>query len=483
MIQVQGTELRLLNAHTRMPFRYGIATMTALPHLFVRVELAVEGQIGWGVAADHLPPKWFTKNPQTPFRHDIDEMLAVVQSACGLAQEMDGAETPFELWQGLYQAQKAWAEEQDYPPLLWGFGVSLVERATIDAFCRIRALSFGQAVHTNALGIQLGQIHGELAGRSPADFLPAQPLQQIIVRHTVGLSDPLTDAEIPEPERLQDGLPQSLQASIQAYGLTHFKIKIGGDIAADLDRLRHIAAVVLANTRDYQLTLDGNESYRSVADFRTLWEGLMADPAMGAFVQSGLIFVEQPLHRDVALSAPAREALLAWRERPPIIIDESDAEVDSVRIALDSGYAGTSHKNCKGVFKGIANTCLVRHRAQQKPDRPFRMSGEDLSNIGPVALLQDLAVLGTLGIDHAERNGHHYFAGLSFLPREMQARILDRHGDLYRAHGDMIAVRVHAGHVQIDSLNQAPFGYNFDLDLSPFIPLAQWRFEDLGLAS
>ncbi len=38
-------------------------------------------------------------------------------------------------------------------------------------------------------------------------------------------------------DRVDDGLPQSLAASIRAYGLTHFKLKIDGDIDADIERL------------------------------------------------------------------------------------------------------------------------------------------------------------------------------------------------------------------------------------------------------
>ena len=34
------------------------------------------------------------------------------------------------------------------------------------------------------------------------------------------------------------------------------------------------------------------------------------------------------------------------------------------------------------------------------------MSGEDLANVGPVALLNDLAVMSVLGVEDVERNGH-----------------------------------------------------------------------------
>src|SRR5215213_1176354 len=59
-LRVRATDMRVLPMHTRMPFRYGIATLTALPHLFVRVEAEIDGVSCVGVASDGLVPKWFT---------------------------------------------------------------------------------------------------------------------------------------------------------------------------------------------------------------------------------------------------------------------------------------------------------------------------------------------------------------------------------------------------------------------------------------
>ncbi|HCK09333.1 MAG TPA: hypothetical protein DHW45_05625, partial [Candidatus Latescibacteria bacterium] len=93
-----------------------------------------------------------------------------------------------------------------------------------------------------------------------------------------------------------------------------------------------------------------------------------------------------------------------------------------------------SHKNCKGIFKGIANACLMTKR-QADTGIAHILSSEDLANVGPVALTQDLAVLATLGITHSERNGHHYFAGLSMFPEEVQAQVVENHASLYRSNG------------------------------------------------
>src|SRR5207245_479604 len=103
-------------------------------------------------------------------------------------------------------------------------------------------------------------IHPELAGLAPADLLPPAPPRSVIVRHTVGMADPLVDGE--EHDHPNDGLPLSLEAFIREQGLTHFKIKLGGDIDQDRERLHRLAEVIESQTADYYFTLDGNENYR-----------------------------------------------------------------------------------------------------------------------------------------------------------------------------------------------------------------------------
>ena len=478
-IKVQDIDLRVLNMRARMPFRYGIASMTALPHLFVRCTIEVDGKTQIGLAADGLPPKWFTKDPQTDFRDDLADMLRVIRSAGELARQAGRAETVFRLWQQVYHAQMRWAQAEGYPPLLAGFGVSLIERAVLDAFCRATGVPFAEALRRNTLGIHLGEMHAELADLLPAALLPLRPLDTLRVRHTVGLADPLTDADISPTERLDDGLPQSLEACIRAYGLTHFKIKLCGDPDRDTDRLLQIARLLEATTPDYAFTLDANEQYQDVEPFRALWQALTENAALAPFLRH-LLFVEQPLHRDVALKEETRRALRAWDAKPPLLIDESDAEIGSLPAALKCGYTGTSTKNCKGIFKGIANACLLAYRQRADPAWRYLLSGEDLCNAGPVALLQDLTVLASLGVEHAERNGHHYLRGLSMLPEAVQAQALAHHPDLYRRHERGFAtLDIRHGAVGVASVVEAPFGLGFDLDTTQFTPSSEWTYDSL----
>ena len=116
-----------------------------------------------------------------------------------------------------------------------------------------------------------------------------------------------------------------------------------------------------------------------------------------------VIVVEQPVHRDRTLGDDAGAALRAWPERPPLIIDESDGAVGDLPRALALGYAGTSHKNCKGIVKGIANACLLEKR--WRDGERVVLTGEDLCNLGPVALLQDLALMALRGSSMASATG------------------------------------------------------------------------------
>jgi len=231
-------------------------------------------------------------------------------------------------------------------------------------------------------------------------------------------------------------------------------------------------------------TLDGNEQYKEIGAFRALWEKVQEDGTLREFFK-GLLFVEQPFHRDVALSGAMGKALRGWRDRPAMIIDESDATLDSVVSALAKGYAGTSHKNCKGVIKGIANACLIEHRRRRDSGGRYVNSVEDLCNIGPIALLQDFAVAATLGIDHVERNGHQYFCGLSMFGPEVQEAMLKCHGDLYRrwkTEGQkkpIATVFIKAGRVNLGSVVDAPFGVGIDFDCNQYTQLEEWTYESL----
>ncbi|HEY6167268.1 MAG TPA: hypothetical protein VI454_04455 [Verrucomicrobiae bacterium] len=475
-LRISDHEIRIANVRLRIPFKYGIATMTQMPYLFLRLVVEIDGRIARGTAADCLPAKWFTKDPARDVNDEVFEMLRVIQDAADAARGVEG-ENAFAIWQQVYARQSAWGAESQLPPLLTHFGTSLVERALIEAVCRDAGKPFASMLRADALGVRLGEIHSALQGSAPRDWLPSAPLPRVIARHTIGLADPLTDADTPANERLDDGLPQSLQACIARYHLRHFKVKVTGQLAVDLERTRRVASVIEAGTRsEFAFSLDGNEAFKTVESFRDYWTTLRNEPSLQHFF-ARLVFVEQPLHRSVALAPEVGPPLAAWPDAPPMIIDESDGELDSVARALELGYAGTSHKNCKGVFKGVANRCLLNFHQRANPLRRFTMSGEDLCGVGPVAVVQDLAVQAALGNESVERNGHHYVPGLSAFPAAIQEAMLAAHPDLYaRSIGGWPTLQIAQGGIDLSSVNHAPLGVAPELDLSGLAHAADWRW-------
>ncbi len=92
------------------------------------------------------------------------------------------------------------------------------------------------------------------------------------------------------------------------------------------------------------------------------------------------------------------------------------------------------------------------------------MSGEDLVNIGPVALLQDLEIQSIPGNTSVERNGYHYIAGLSAFLAKTCAALLKAHPDLYQStEAGWPTLCIERGKLDLSSLHRAPFAVGFDL--------------------
>jgi len=468
-----------INAFTRIPFKYGKVTLTAVPlyHVEVTIEDA-NGRQAKGYASDCFPPKWFDKNPEKSYRQEIEEMLAVSLFAQQNALDA-GAGTAFELHQAIYPATLEFGRSKEMVDLASGFGPTFTDRAIADAVGKLTGTSFHETLQQNLLGVNLGWYYDELNGIEPSAILPQTPLDSVHIRHTVGLGDYLRDADIPDDDCLDDGLPQSLEAGIRFYGLTYFKLKVFGDEKQDLDRLSGIVDVIESNVEgDYHCTLDGNENFDKADAFLALVERLQADSRFDRFFES-IVFIEQPIHRDEALTEASAAIVRQIGKVKPVIIDESDQNPQSFTSALELGYQGISHKNCKGFYKSLANLGLTKKRSTDTA--PLFLSGEDLATLAIPSLQSDLCAVASLGITHLERNGHHYFRGLSHLPQSDFQNAIRQHPNLYRADGEEAFLNVRNGRLDIASLQCPGFGLGLELDMEAFTPSGEWKFESLGL--
>ena len=171
-------------------------------------------------------------------------------------------------------------------------------------------MSFFQAANANLMGLTgdaAGTVAPDMADFDFPDFLRGlTPARRIVCRHTVGLTDPLTEAEIAPEDRIGDGLPESLEANVAAYGLRSFKVKVGGDTDADIDRLCGIAAILDRIDGGYVATLDGNEQYDSIEAFADFFEKMSETPRLAKF-RAAIKAIEQPIARTVALDVDLGE--------------------------------------------------------------------------------------------------------------------------------------------------------------------------------
>ncbi len=315
----------------------------------------------------------------------------------------------------------------------------------------------------DVLGIRPEAVHRELTRADLLAWASRPAPDTVAVRHTVGLLDPIVAGDVPADGWLRDGLPQTLEECVRAHGLRHFKLKVGGQLGDDVDRLTRIAATLDRLIPDaYLATLDGNEQYKTMADFAALVEAIERTPALARLWRS-TAFIEQPLDRAIALDAAATEGLAALGRRVPIIIDESDGDLEAFPRALALGYRGVSTKNCKGIIKSFLNRSLVERRNAGRPE-PARlfMSAEDLTNVPVVPVQQDLATVRALGITHVERNGHHYVRGLAHCSPRERAAALRHHADLYTGDEREAWLRIENGRLRVGSLATPGYGVAFE---------------------
>ncbi len=472
-ISLKGVAFYMRNVRTRMPFKYGAAVLTSVPilHIVARGELADGTQVQ-GVAADILPPKWFDKDPDKSYEDNVNDLLFAARAA--YAAYAEAASTPkvfFDIWREGYAQTLAAGDAHGLNRLTAAHGSTLMERALIDAVgCGVGA-SYFSLLKDNILGLDLGEIDTDLKGVEPAAVLGPGPLERLYVRHTVGLADPITAGDIPAEERLNDGLPQSLEEYIERQGLTYFKVKVNGDLESDLDRVSAIAALLDRRCADYKVTLDGNEQYRDMNTFIELVDRVEAEQPR--FYQN-ILYIEQPLERSVALDPALGPGIRAMGARRPMLIDESDEGMDTYSRALALGYQGVSSKACKGLVKAVANLALAEKR------HGCFLSGEDLMNLPVVPLQQDLAHIAALGIDHVERNGHHYVRGLQHLSAEERMGCLSAHGALYTEQDGLAALNVRGGQIEVGSLQVPGLGVGVDVDVRAMVALDEWTFASLA---
>jgi L-alanine-DL-glutamate epimerase-like enolase superfamily enzyme len=450
----------------RLPFRFGVVTLTHSPQAFVRarVELA-DGRSEWGASAEMMAPKWFDKNLALTNEQNFEQLRQVLRDAREAYLSDASPATAFAHFAQHYDECLQRGAARGFNPLLASYGPAQVDRAVLDALCRATGISFYRAIRENIAGID-ERIRPEFAGLGMRGFLARlQPAASIEARHTVGLLDAITASDL--TDRVDDGLPETLEEVVRSYGHRYFKLKVAGKVDADVERLERIASVLDRAGTEYFVSLDGNEQYESAEGVEELVARIRTRPALARLWRS-ILFIEQPVARKAALDVDLRAADFGR----PVIIDESDGELDSFVRARSRGYAGISSKTCKGFYKSLLNAArCAAWNAEEKSAGRYFMSAEDLTTQAGLSVQQDLALVNLLGITHVERNGHHYVNGMAALPQAEQQAFLDAHPDVYTRTQGAVRLAIENGRIALGSLDCAGFASAAMPDFGAMRPL------------
>lgn len=460
MLVVEDIRFHERHVTMRMPFRFGIVTLTEAPQVFVRARIRfADGAVAAGQSAELFAPKWFDKNPDLTNDQNSDQLRASLGVARRLYCDDGKQRTAFGLHAAMMESHYAACADRNLNGLIAGFGTALIDRAILDALCRARDVSVFEAVRRNLPGIDASttpdlegfDLDGLLASRAPARTIHA--------RHTVGLVDAITECDIAPESRVGDGLPESLEAVVATYGHRWFKLKVGGDMAADMARLKAIASVLDTIDGPYFVSLDGNEQYQDGDAVIALMKQIGAEPKL-ARLHEAILYIEQPIARSRALEKPIHD-LAALK---PVAVDESDADIGVFPRARALGYTGISSKSCKGFYRSVLNRARVEKWNAEEAGSPYFMIAEDLTTQAGIAVQQDLALATLIGCGHIERNGHHYVNGMAGAPESEQARFLAAHPDLYRQQDGRVRLRIEGGELEIGSLDVTGLGASVEPD-------------------
>jgi hypothetical protein len=454
----------------RLPFRFGVITVTHGRQAVVRARIRLDdGTEAWGVAAETLAAKWFDKDPKLSDAQNEQQLRRALELATE-ASLAAGANTAFGHFADSYADVTKAAGAEVLNPLVASYGRALLDRAMLDAVLKAKGVSFWTGMRANIGGAAPHAVAPDLAGFDFAAMLAGlDPLRQVHARHTVGLVDPITAAD--QDSRVDDGLPETLEEIAGTYRHRYWKLKVGGNVAADVERLSRIASVLDRLHGGYHASLDGNEQYEDAEGALALWRAMQAEPRLKKLCAS-ILYIEQPVKRARALET-GMSVLAAER---PVIIDESDGPLDAFVTGRALGYAGVSSKACKGVWRSLVNLARCRAwNAEEGRDRYF-MSAEDLTTLAGVCVQQDLALISLLGLPHVERNGHHFVDGFNGRPKAEAYRFLEAHPGLYAdtPRGPRLAIR--EGMLDLSSLETPGLGATLEPDYAMMdaMPKAAW---------
>jgi len=360
----KDTDIRLLKASVefepvpfRAPLKFGGRTVTETHLINVSVEVEdAKGNQSTGFGSMPMGNVWAW--PSAVISPDAAEkaMMHMAEIAVAKANHLDAAGHPIDLMLLLIEQYSDFAEQakqemslaESMPKLAQLVATSPLDAAVHDAYGRVHNRNSYNTLSSEFMNHDLSHYLGDqFKGEYLDQYTTREPQEIMPLYHLVGAADPLTEADI--PQRINDGLPETLGEWIEADGLTHLKIKLSGDnLDWDVQRVLSVEAVAtpVQNKRGcakWVYSVDFNEKCANV-DYVLDFLGQVKNGSATAFDR--IQYIEQPTHRD--LKKHPENKMHRAAEIKPVVIDESLLDLESLLLAQELGYTGVAFKACKG---------------------------------------------------------------------------------------------------------------------------------------
>ncbi len=370
-VRLVSAELRFLPVETRVPLKFGRETLTSVTCARASVRVAkADGTEAEGRGETPLSVQWVWPSALSHAeRHealkDFSRRLRGEWEGCGEssghALEI-GSEFLFgrlpEVLRSYNAEERAGAE-----PMPWLAALvcaSAFDLALHDAYGRANALpvyqTYGPAHLNRDLAAFLQPAEDaqvSFAGKTPADFLVAEPPVRLPVWHLVGGLDALNADDLAGDEP-DDGYPVHLEEWIERDGLNCLKIKLRGN-DAEWDYARLAAVGEIADRMDVDwLTTDFNCTVTEPAYVNEILDRLLVERP-SAYAK--ILYVEQPFPYDLEAH---RIDVRSCSARKPLFMDESAHDWEHVRLGRSLGWTGVALKTCKTQTGALLSLCWAK---------------------------------------------------------------------------------------------------------------------------
>jgi len=339
----------------RAPYQFGGRTVSDVTLLNVDVRVRTGGgKEAWGFGSMPLGNAWAF--PSAPFDVSLGAMRALADEMRRIVAGCDDQGHPIDLARVLDPqflraadaVSSARALAAPIPKLCTLVVSSPFDAALHDAYGKAFGLS---AFATYTREFMNGDLSADLGpkfkGEYPGRYLLTAPQPTMPVFHSVGASDAIEPSD--RKQRVDDGLPNTLEEWIRRDGLIRFKIKLnGGNLPVDLDRVIRIDRVVSRvlpsrGVRDWKYLLDFNEGCPNVAYLLEFMRKVREATPEGF---ARILYIEQPTARD--LKKDRANVMHEAAKLCPIVADEALTDLESLLLAREMGYTGVALKACKG---------------------------------------------------------------------------------------------------------------------------------------